>query len=307
MPSRASDRLGPWIGSAALHLLLIGLLAGLAVHWRTEPPPPQLAIQGNVVRYEDLPSSVKSGRPLREKVPQPPPVAAQREPEPVTEPKPAPVPDPAVEQKLAAEQQAQIAAQRERAEQQRAADAARKEVAQQEAARKEAAQKEAAKQEAATKEAASKDAAKQQEAVQAQRRQQQEQAQAAQQAKLKAESEAKARTEREAELKRALASEEEGEAIQRSGVVDEYRTLLTQTIERNWNKPPSARAGLECTLDVTQLAGGVVTDVKVGACNGDQAVRDSIVNAVYKSSPLPAPRDPRAFARKLVIVFKPTE
>jgi len=143
--------------------------------------------------------------------------------------------------------------------------------------------------------------------LQAQRRQQLEQEQAAKEAKLKAERDAKVRTEREAELKRALASEEEGEAIQRSGVVDEYRTLLTQTVERNWIRPPSAKAGLECTLYVTQLPGGVVTEVKVGACNGDQAVRESIANAVYRSSPLPAPRDPRAFERKLVMVFKPTE
>jgi len=50
-----------------------------------------------------------------------------------------------------------------------------------------------------------------------------------------------------------------------------------------------------------------VLDVKLGDCNGDQAVRESVVNAVYRSSPLPAPRDPRAFERRLVIVFKPTE
>jgi hypothetical protein len=50
-----------------------------------------------------------------------------------------------------------------------------------------------------------------------------------------------------------------------------------------------------------------VLDVKIGACNGDQAVRESVANAVYRSSPLPAPRDARAFERRLVIVFKPTE
>ena len=48
-------------------------------------------------------------------------------------------------------------------------------------------------------------------------------------------------------------------------------------------------------------------DVKIGDCNGDQAVRESVANAVYRSSPLPAPRDARAFERRLVIVFKPTE
>jgi colicin import membrane protein len=58
---------------------------------------------------------------------------------------------------------------------------------------------------------------------------------------------------------------------------------------------------------VTQATGGTVIDVKLGTCNGDQAVRESIANAVYRASPLPAPRDPRAFERRLQIVFKPTE
>ena len=48
-------------------------------------------------------------------------------------------------------------------------------------------------------------------------------------------------------------------------------------------------------------------DVRLGTCNGDQAVRESIVNAVYRASPLPPPSDPRAFERRLEIVFKPTE
>jgi colicin import membrane protein len=89
--------------------------------------------------------------------------------------------------------------------------------------------------------------------------------------------------------------------------MDEYRLMLVQAIERNWNPPSSARPGLECTLYVTQAPGGVVTEVKLGSCNGDQAVRESITTAVYKSSPLPAPRDPRAFERRLEIVFRPTE
>jgi colicin import membrane protein len=89
--------------------------------------------------------------------------------------------------------------------------------------------------------------------------------------------------------------------------MDEYRLMLVQAIERNWNRPQTARAGLECTLYVTQAPGGTVVDVRLGTCNGDQAVRESITTAVYKSSPLPAPRDPRAFERRLEIVFRPKE
>jgi hypothetical protein len=125
--------------------------------------------------------------------------------------------------------------------------------------------------------------------------------------KAQAEREAAIRAEREAELQRLLAAEEEAAAFARSGVVDEYRLLLEQTIQRNWIRPASARTGLECTLYVTQAPGGTVIDVRLGTCNGDQAVRESITNAVYRASPLPPPRDPRAFQRSLEIVFRPTE
>lgn len=286
--SPASARLRPWVGSAALHLIFIALLAGFAVQWRVDPPLPQLAIQGSVVRYEDLPPSVKAGKPLRETVPVPPQPPVAKKPELQPEPTPEPEPDPKVEQKRVADEQARVAAVRERADQQRAVT---------EQKTKDAAA--AAEKKRLTAQA---EAKQQQETLQAKQRQQEQQA-----AKLQADREAKLRAQREAELKRALASEEEGEAFQRSGVVDEYRTLLTQAIERNWIRPPSAKPGLECTLNVTQATGGTVLAVTIGACNGDQAVRESITNAVYRSSPLPAPRDPRAFERRLVMVFKPTE
>jgi colicin import membrane protein len=83
--------------------------------------------------------------------------------------------------------------------------------------------------------------------------------------------------------------------------------VLEQAIQRNWIRPPSARPGLKCTLYVSQAPGGTVIDVRLGACNGDEAVRDSITNAVFKASPLPAPRDPRAFQRDLEIVFTPED
>jgi colicin import membrane protein len=46
-------------------------------------------------------------------------------------------------------------------------------------------------------------------------------------------------------------------------------------------------------------------DVRVGACNGDDAVRRSIEAAVYKSSPLPPPPDPSLFERELLFKFEP--
>jgi colicin import membrane protein len=296
MSRPASGRLRPWLGSAALHLILFGLIVQAALHWRSPPPMPQLALEGNVVRYQDLPPALKAGKPLREPAPPAPkPPAVEPEPEPVAKP------DAAVE---ARQREEQLAATRLAAEQQRIAHD--KLVADQQA-------KEAAA-DAERQRRADQAAAEQKRKAEAARQQQQEQAklheqqvQVEREARLKADLEAKARAKREAELKRALETEEAGEAIQRSGVMDEYRSLLVQTIERNWIRPPSAKAGLECTLYVTQATGGTVVDVRIGDCNGDQAVRESVANAVYRSSPLPAPRDLRAFERRLVIVFKPTE
>jgi len=297
MGRAASGNLRPWVGSAIVHGLVVAALAAAAIQWRTDAPPPQLAIEGNVVRYEDLPSSVKAGKAMREPTPvvpvKPAPAPA---PKPEPELQPEAKPDPAVlEQK--AQQQA-----RDRAEAKTKAEATakhrREEQARAEAAKAQATAALAAKKQAEADEKRKQDETRKQEAVAA-KQQQAEQEAAARAAKLQAA--------QQADLRRALEDEEAGEALARSGVVDEYRTLLIQTIERNWNRPPSARAGLECTLYVTQATGGTVLDVKIGACNGDQAVRESVANAVYRSSPLPAPRDARAFERRLVMVFKPTE
>ena len=289
----ASGNLRPWVGSAIVHGLVVGALALAAIQWRTDPPPPQLAIEGNVVRYEDLPSSVKAGRAMREPTPAAP---VKQEPPPVPEPESEPKPDPAVLKQQAEQQtQAKAAAQ---AKAEATAERRRERQAQAQAAQAQATAALAAKKQTEADEKRKQEETRKQEAAAA-KQQQAEQEAAARAAKLKAA--------QQAELRRALEDEEAGEALARSGVVDEYRTLLIQTIERNWNRPPSARAGLECTLYVTQATGGTVLDVKIGACNGDQAVRESVANAVYRSSPLPAPRDARAFERRLVIVFKPTE
>ena len=106
MGRAASGNLRPWVGSAIVHGLVVGALALAAIQWRTDPPPPQLAIEGNVVRYEDLPSSVKAGRAMREPTPAAP---VKQVPPPVPEPESEPKPDQAV-LKQQAEQQTQAKA-----------------------------------------------------------------------------------------------------------------------------------------------------------------------------------------------------
>ena len=78
-------------------------------------------------------------------------------------------------------------------------------------------------------------------------------------------------------------------------------------IQNAWIKPPSARVGVDCLVEVTQVPGGEVTSAKVTQCNGDAAVRQSIENAVYRASPLPDPPDPALFQRNFAFRFKPDE
>jgi colicin import membrane protein len=108
-----------------------------------------------------------------------------------------------------------------------------------------------------------------------------------------------------ADLQRSLAAEQHADAVRSSGALASWQAAIAAKITRAWLRPPTARAGIDCMLNVTQVPGGEVTEVSVGDCNGDQAVRESIEAAVYRASPLPAPPDPSLFDRNLKIRFKP--
>ena len=295
MPGFFQEHLRPLAGAAALHLGLVGLLAVAALTWTSSQPPVEIAIQGYVA--EVPPGQGKAVKPRSV-----PPSAPAPKVEPPAEPVPEPKQERQAEDRLVAERAAEVERERRqteaRAEQERAAEVAREKAAIERRKAEEADQKRAAAADAKRK--AEEAERKKAEAAEARRKADE---------KVQAEREARADAERQAALQRSLAAEEEEAAAAgaRAGVTDEYRRLLVQAVERNWIRPPSARPGLECTLYVTQAPGGTVVDVKLGACNGDQAVRESITTAVYKSSPLPAPRDPRAFERRLEIVFKPLE
>ncbi len=116
---------------------------------------------------------------------------------------------------------------------------------------------------------------------------------------------ARQRAEMEAELQRALALEDERRRAEEAGLLDEYIRLIENRIQQNWIPPASARVGLECIVNVTQIPSGDVVDVRVSRCNGDDAVVRSIEAAVLRSSPLPKPPIPALFERNLEVVFNP--
>jgi colicin import membrane protein len=291
MPGFVRQHLRPLAGAVGLHLLLFALIVATAWRWSSTRPPVPMAIEGVAIDERSLPKDLAGPRPAPAAPVTPAPKPEPVEPVPAT---PAAPPDDAAERQRAAEAQA---------ERERTAEAAREQAALETRRAEEAEAERARQQKLAAEEAARKAAeteAERRKTAEAERRKAAEEA-----ARRKDAAEQQAR---ETELQRRLAAEEEEAAsVAASGVVDQYRAELEQAIERSWIRPPSAQPGLECTLYVTQAPGGTVLDVKLGSCNGDAAVRESITNAVFRASPLPAPADPRAFARRLEIVFRPTE
>jgi colicin import membrane protein len=182
-------------------------------------------------------------------------------------------------------------AEKERAaeEQAEAAKAAREQATQDRLAREQAAKEQQAKEQQAKEQQAKEQAAKAQAAV----------------AAKQAAKEAADKQRRQAELRASLAAEERGNASQAEQA--QYAALIKARVERAWIRPPGARGGLNCEVRVTQVPGGSVTGVSIGACNGDAAVRQSIEAAVYSASPLPVPANAELFDRNLVFNFKPND
>jgi colicin import membrane protein len=117
----------------------------------------------------------------------------------------------------------------------------------------------------------------------------------------------KAKAEREAELRRQLADEERVNAVTSGPLRDQYIARLQARIQNAWIRPPSARVGLDCLVQVTQVPGGEVTAAHVTQCNGDAVAVQSIENAVYRASPLPMPADPALFSRTFAFHFHPDQ
>jgi colicin import membrane protein len=137
------------------------------------------------------------------------------------------------------------------------------------------------------------------------KQEEEQQRRAEEQRKREAAAAARQKAELEAELQRQVAAEEERQSAERAGLLDEYIRLIENRIEQNWIAPATAKPGLECVVNVTQIPSGDIVDVRVGRCNGDDAVVRSIEAAVLKASPLPKPPNPALFERNLIVTFRP--
>jgi colicin import membrane protein len=116
------------------------------------------------------------------------------------------------------------------------------------------------------------------------------------------------RAEREQELEEAIRAERD-----RGGDADsepewiEYVRAIEERVQNNWRRPPSAKPGLECVVNLSQTPRGDVIEYRIERCNGDDETVRSIEQAVRLSSPLPMPADPKLFRPNLVLTFRPEE
>ncbi len=276
MTSQAG-RWRPFILSALLHGALVAIMfvGGWWVMSDSTPPLPTLAIEATVVDAREI-----GGLPLSRPAPSAPPTAPIREPEPEPEPEPPKSESEPPKPDRAKEQAAKEAAAKRDAEVKRKAELEAKRQAEAEAKRKAEAETKRKAAEAAEAEAKRKAAAE------------------AEDRRIKAE--------REAELQRALNAEEERRNASRlAGLGAQWAQAIQARVQRAWIRPPSAKAGLDCLVVVTQVPGGTVVRAEVRSCNGDDAVKQSIEAAVFRASPLPPPPDPALFERTLELRFRP--
>lgn len=85
---------------------------------------------------------------------------------------------------------------------------------------------------------------------------------------------------------------------------ERYYSEIQSRITNNWYRPPTTQPGLSCRLTITQQPGGeVISATIVGNCNGDEATRRSMIEAVERAGPLPYRGFEDVFERVIDFVF----
>ena len=107
-------------------------------------------------------------------------------------------------------------------------------------------------------------------------------------AKQKAEAAKKTKREQEAQeeqrrIQAALQKEEKHISESNDDVnTKSYEEMLIERVQQNWSRPPSARRGMEVTLEVSMLPTGIVTGLRIIKSSGDPAFDRSAEQAVRR-------------------------
>lgn len=100
----------------------------------------------------------------------------------------------------------------------------------------------------------------------------------------------------------------DAELIARAKMVGTYESQIRARIERAWALRGKAVAGqaFTCRVLIRQHADGQINEVEVPYenCDGAPAMRESLISAIFASSPLPAPPHPGVFVDSFSMVFR---
>ena len=292
------------LSATGLHLLLfVFLVIGVRCTPQMKPPPVIEALvitgqnQEGKLKTEPPPPPVEEPEPEPEPVPEPTP-----EPEPVPEPEPKPEPepepeppppDPAIEKRKQEEAERKLQEERVKREQgiKRQAEIQRKKA--EEERKKKEAEEERKKKEDERK------------------RKEEEERKKKEEERKRKEEERKRKEEEQRRLKQMMEDElsREAEARAEAARIGEVQKTwaqqLNEHIRSRWLRPPGLPQGLRCQVRIEILPNGEVVSVTIIRSSGNPAFDVSVENAVYKSSPLPLPSDPKAFERVLEPIFTP--
>ena len=103
-------------------------------------------------------------------------------------------------------------------------------------------------------------------------------------------------------------SEPDAASSDRQGTVALYGRYLGQIqarVERAWMRPRSVAGadGFECRVQIQQNERGEVGEVTLQKCDTAVAWQLSLVRAIERASPLPAPPDPKVFTKSFELSF----
>lgn len=85
----------------------------------------------------------------------------------------------------------------------------------------------------------------------------------------------------------------------------QYASLLVETIRQRWRRPAGTPVGIRCVMRVRQIIGGEVIAAEIGSpCNAPDLVRQSIIDAIERASPLPYEGFESVFNRQLELNFE---
>ena len=111
----------------------------------------------------------------------------------------------------------------------------------------------------------------------------------------------------------ALAAEEAAlQDTAYANAAQSYISVISERIERNWSRPPSARNGMECELLIRLVPTGRVINVDVVRSSGNTLFDRSAVQAVNRAEQFPevqqmAPEVFERYYRELKLIFRPQD